>query len=102
MRLPHKGSLRADARPLRSVAASAVSPAVTFFKSHRTFSKKALILPEEYSIIPKHMKSVHRGVAKFGIALGSGPRGHGFKSRHSDQKDRTHSLCALSFSIYGT
>ena len=26
----------------------------------------------------------HRGVAKFGIALGSGPRGHGFKSRHSD------------------
>ena len=25
-----------------------------------------------------------RGVAKFGIALGSGPRGHGFKSRHSD------------------
>ena len=24
------------------------------------------------------------GVAKFGIALGSGPRGHGFKSRHSD------------------
>ncbi len=26
------------------------------------------------------------GVAKFGIALGSGPRGRGFKSRHSDQK----------------
>ena len=24
-------------------------------------------------------------MAKFGIALGSGPRGHGFKSRHSDQ-----------------
>ena len=23
-------------------------------------------------------------MAKFGIALGSGPRGHGFKSRHSD------------------
>ena len=102
MRIPHKGSLRADARPLRRVAASAVSLAAPFFKSHRTFSKKALILPEEYSIIPKHMKSVHRGVAKFGIALGSGPRGHGFKSRHSDQKDRTHSLCALSFSIYGT
>ena len=28
----------------------------------------------------------YRGVAKFGIALGSGPRGLGFKSRHSDQK----------------
>ena len=28
----------------------------------------------------------YRGVAKFGIALGSGPRGPGFKSRHSDQK----------------
>ncbi len=26
-----------------------------------------------------------RGVAKFGIALGSGPRGLGFESRHSDQ-----------------
>ena len=26
------------------------------------------------------------GVAKLGIALGSGPRGRGFKSRHSDQK----------------
>ena len=25
-----------------------------------------------------------RGVAKFGIALGSGPRGRGFESRHSD------------------
>ena len=30
----------------------------------------------------------YRGVAKFGIALGSGPRGHGFESRHSDQKNR--------------
>ena len=29
---------------------------------------------------------VNRGVAKFGIALGSGPRGLGFESRHSDQK----------------
>ena len=27
-----------------------------------------------------------RGVAKFGIALGSGPRGRGFESRHSDQR----------------
>lgn len=27
-----------------------------------------------------------RGVAKFGIALGSGPRGRGFKSRHSDHR----------------
>ena len=29
--------------------------------------------------------SRYRGVAKFGIALGSGPRGLGFESRHSDQ-----------------
>ena len=28
----------------------------------------------------------HRDVAKFGIALGSGPRGPGFKSQHSDHK----------------
>ena len=27
-------------------------------------------------------------MAKFGIALGSGPRGHGFESRHSDQKKK--------------
>ena len=27
----------------------------------------------------------HRGVAQFGSALGSGPRGRGFKSRHLDQ-----------------
>ena len=26
-------------------------------------------------------------MAKFGIALGSGPRGLGFESRYSDQKD---------------
>ena len=29
----------------------------------------------------------HRGVAKFGIALGSGPRGLGFESRHSDHRE---------------
>ena len=28
----------------------------------------------------------HRGVAQFGSVLGSGPRGRGFESRHSDQK----------------
>ena len=27
---------------------------------------------------------VYRGMAKFGIALGSGPRGLGFESRYSD------------------
>ena len=27
-------------------------------------------------------------MAKFGIALGSGPRGLGFESRHSDQKEK--------------
>ena len=30
---------------------------------------------------------IYPGVAKFGIALGSGPRGRGFKSRHSDHKE---------------
>ena len=28
----------------------------------------------------------YRGMAKFGIALGSGPRGLGFESRYSDQE----------------
>ena len=31
----------------------------------------------------------HPGVAKLGIALGSGPRGRGFKSRHSDHDKLT-------------
>ena len=30
------------------------------------------------------MNRLHPGVAKLGIALGSGPRDRGFKSRHSD------------------
>ncbi len=30
------------------------------------------------------MFRLYRGVAKFGIALGSGPRGRGFESPHSD------------------
>ena len=31
-------------------------------------------------------KSVQSGCSAVGSALGSGPRGRGFKSRHSDQK----------------
>ena len=31
-------------------------------------------------------------MAKFGIALGSGPRGLGFESRYSDQKRNTFCL----------
>ena len=38
-----------------------------------------------------------RGVAKFGIALGSGPRGLGFESRHSDQKAVTAYAVAAFF-----
>ena len=34
-----------------------------------------------------------RGVAQFGRALGSGPRGRGFKSRHSDHRRR--GLCIV-------
>ncbi len=30
------------------------------------------------------ISNAFRGVAKLGIALGSGPRGRGFESRHSD------------------
>ena len=32
-----------------------------------------------------NIQADYRGVAKLGIALGSGPRGLGFESRHSDQ-----------------
>lgn len=33
--------------------------------------------------------NIYPGVAQFGSALGSGPRGRGFESRHSDQKKET-------------
>ena len=43
-------------------------------------------------------------MAKFGIALGSGPRGLGFESRHSDQKTRIYppdrSLFFVSWSLW--
>ncbi len=42
-----------------------------------------------------------RGVAKFGIALGSGPRGLGFESPHSDHQSRKLSqLTAFYFFIF--
>ena len=50
-------------------------------------------------------KYKNRGVAQFGSALGSGPRGRGFKSRHSDhcglavgsKKKAVHRVCRLFF-----
>ena len=36
-------------------------------------------------------------MAKFGIALGSGPRGLGFESRYSDQKEKRVLRHPLSF-----
>lgn len=41
---------------------------------------------------------VSRSVAQFGSALGSGPRGRGFESHHSDQKD-TAKGCAKRTTI---
>ena len=35
---------------------------------------------------------MHRGVAQFGSVLGSGPRGHEFESRHSDQNPEVFGL----------
>ncbi len=45
-------------------------------------NKKSLTFPVFATII----NELIRGVAKFGIALGSGPRGRGFESRHSDHR----------------
>ena len=38
-----------------------------------------------------------RGVAQFGSALGSGPRGRGFKSRHLDQSKRKRQYLVAFF-----
>ena len=43
---------------------------------------------------------VNRGVAKFGIALGSGPRGRGFESRHSDHRKASKSQGFGAFSNF--
>ena len=51
----------------------------------------------EYMFTVKSIE--YRGVAKFGIALGSGPRGHGFESRHSDQKSTSIIRCLSIFTF---
>ena len=38
-------------------------------------------------------------MAKFGIALGSGPRGLGFESRHSDVSSDAHEAAAIDFGL---
>ena len=45
--------------------------------------KKQLLKRQAFAIIYRHAR---RGVAQFGSALGSGPRGRGFESRRLDQK----------------
>ena len=40
-----------------------------------------------------------RGVAQFGSALGSGPRGRGFKSRCLNQKAQDTVWCAVLFTF---
>ncbi len=63
---------------------------------------------EKVSLLPKKcltefprlfiIRKARRGVAKFGIALGSGPRGLGFESRHSDQKpSKSYDFDGFSF-----
>ena len=59
--------------------------------ARRICGGKNLDIPESlaYNIME------YPGVAKFGIALGSGPRGRGFESRHSDQKEHLHFMQVL-------
>ena len=43
---------------------------------------------------------VFRGMAKFGIALGSGPRGLGFESRYSDHRKALEMYVSSAFSYF--
>ena len=43
---------------------------------------------------------VYRGMAKFGIALGSGPRGLGFESRYSDHGKALEMYVSGAFSYF--
>ena len=47
----------------------------------------------------RYVEQKRRGVAQFGSALGSGPRGRGFKSRHLDHK-RAEGFCLPLFCFY--
>ena len=48
-------------------------------------AKKQLLKANAFAIIYGYAE-MHRGVAQFGSALGSGPRGRGFESRRLDQE----------------
>ena len=61
------------------------------YKKHMRY----LTSNKNFTIIHKQ-----RGVAKFGIALGSGPRGLGFESRHSDQRKALKSYDFGAFSNF--
>ena len=57
---------------------------------------KVLVLDKGWN---SHYNSlVYRGMAKFGIALGSGPRGLGFESRYSDHNKNVHLRVDVSIS----
>ena len=61
--------------------------------ARRICGGKNLDIPESlaYNIME------YPGVAKFGIALGSGPRGRGFESRHSDHSERPYGRSEFLF-----
>ena len=60
---------------------------------HTILKYHTLTSPCKYHI----MNRLHPGVAKLGIALGSGPRDRGFKSRHSDHVVADFILFATTF-----
>ena len=58
------------------------------------------------SLIPNHRSSkvaadFFSGCSAVGSALGSGPRGRGFESRHSDHKELFHRLVKELFVFHG-
>ena len=58
-----------------------------------------LLFPTAWCII--YFRKINLGLAKFGIALGLGPRDRGFESRSPDQKEGTPMGCPLSGSGEG-
>ena len=83
---------------------TAIIPAFTF--TEKLYNGKAVTVPEllEQEDLPVSSAKcrssfLRRGVAQFGRALGSGPRGHGFKSRHSDQNRQASQGCLPIFHV---
>ena len=61
------------------------------------FARVRILLPLPQPMISLIIGLIIRGVAQLGRVLGSGPRGRGFESRHSDHQREDDAIVVFSF-----